>query len=454
MLKIVDTEEKFSEFLKVYQDSESILYPILSSRNQHILLNSICLLFVRIPGVKEGYEDYVLCFEHNEAQQLPAECLSKLESDKPKYVLDKKWLRHKLQLSNMIDLSIVRWIGTLKPIEVTETTTTAHALIYANFREYRYVNRAIPLLKYYESIEPLFSSLSNDISNARTMANGTVLPYFNEIMSENLRKIEANGLHVDVEEAKRHWSHSTIKNDVVNDCIYTDYNMLTITGRPSNKFGGINFAALNKKDQTRNIFTSRYGSDGVLVEFDYDACHLRLIADVVGYKFPPGSVHKYLAQYYGTDYEGSKKLSFTYLYGGVPKAIALIIPYFSAVNSYIEKVWSEFNNTNSILTNIYNRRLTREMLPDINRTTLFNYLIQILETESNMLMAQRVLQATENKKTKLVLYTYDSFLFDMHRDEVPFTEDLVKIFEAGGKFPVKVKIGSNYGSMKTVKDVQ
>ena len=39
------------------------------------------------------------------------------------------------------------------------------------------------------------------------------------------------------------------------------------------------------------------------------------------------------------------------------------------------------------------------------------------------------LQSIENMKTKLVLYTYDSFLFDMHKDEINFTKDLINIFE-------------------------
>jgi hypothetical protein len=451
MLKIIDTSEKFSDFLIVYKESDCVFYPILSNKNQHIFLNTICLLFVRILSTKQ---DYVLCFEHNEAQHLSTEVLSQLESDKYKYVIDKKHVRHKLQLSKMIDLSLIRWIKTLKPIEISETNTTAHALIYANFRDYRYVNRAIPILKYYQSIEQLFSSLTNDIFDAQSMVDSIVLSYFNEIMSENLRKIESNGLHINTEEAKRHWSDSSIEKNIVNDCIYTDYNMFTITGRPSNRFGGINFAALNKSDGTRDIFTSRYGTDGIMMEFDYDACHLRLIADIVGYAFPPGSVHKHLATYYGTDYEGSKKLSFTYLYGGVPKTIALVIPYFKAVNDYIDKIWTEFSDTNSLRTNIYTRQITKEMLPDITKTTLFNYLIQILETESNMLTVQRVLQSIENMKTKLVLYTYDSFLFDMHKDEISFTKDLVSIFESAGKFPVKVKIGATYGSMKIVKDIK
>ena len=41
---------------------------------------------------------------------------------------------------------------------------------------------------------------------------------------------------------------------VFSVCRYTEYNLYTSTGRPSNKFGGVNFAALNKEDGSRNSF--------------------------------------------------------------------------------------------------------------------------------------------------------------------------------------------------------
>ena len=255
MLKIIDTEQKFSEFLNIYKDFECIIYPILSDENKHIILNSICLLFIRLLN---NNEDYVLCFEHNEAQHLPIEVLIRLDSEKNKYVIDKKFIRHKLQLSHMIDLSLIHWINTLKPIEISKTTTSAHVLIYSNFRMFINVNRAIPILMYYQSIKQMFTNIEKDILDARTMVNNTELPYFNEIMSENLRKIEGNGLHIDLEEAQKHWTDIILTNNANNDFVYSEYNMYTITGRPSNRFGGINFAALNKSDDTRKIFTSRY----------------------------------------------------------------------------------------------------------------------------------------------------------------------------------------------------
>ena len=93
--------------------------------------------------------------------------------------------------------------------------------------------------------------------------------------------------------------------------VYSEYNIFTSTGRPSNRFGGTNFAALNKKDGSRKPYVSRY-KNGVLVEMDYDAYHLRLIGELIGYDFPKGSVHEHMAEFFGVDYEESKKLSFQY----------------------------------------------------------------------------------------------------------------------------------------------
>ena len=51
--------------------------------------------------------------------------------------------------------------------------------------------------------------------------------------------------------------------------VFSEYNLYTSTGRPSNRYGGVNFPALKKEDGTRESFTSRY-EKGSLVSYDYD----------------------------------------------------------------------------------------------------------------------------------------------------------------------------------------
>ena len=89
---------------------------------------------------------------------------------------------------------------------------------------------------------------------------------------------------------------------------------------------------LNKKDGSRKPYVSRY-KNGVLVEMDYrDTYHLRLIGERIGYDFPKGSVHEHIREFYGVDYEESKKLSFQYLYGFTPYEVSQLNPFFCKVD--------------------------------------------------------------------------------------------------------------------------
>ena len=55
-----------------------------------------------------------------------------------------------------------------------------------------------------------------------------------------------------------------------------------------------------------------------------------------------------------------------------------------------------------------------------------------------------------NKKTKLVLYGYDSFLFDFsQQDGVETLKDIKSILEEGKHF-TKSKMGLNYGEMQDI----
>ena len=47
-----------------------------------------------------------------------------------------------------------------------------------------------------------------------------------------------------------------------------------------------------------------------------------------------------------------------------------------------------------------------------NQTKMFNYVIQALETHTNVVMLEQILEYLSDKKTQIVLYTYDAFLFD------------------------------------------
>ena len=72
---------------------------------------------------------------------------------------------------------------------------------------------------------------------------------------------------------------------------------------------------MNKKDGSRDCFIPREGK--LYLQFDYDAYHVRLIGKMIHYDLPKTSVHQWLADQYGMDYDESKGRTFRILYGGV-----------------------------------------------------------------------------------------------------------------------------------------
>ena len=76
----------------------------------------------------------------------------------------------------------------------------------------------------------------------------------------------------------------------------------------------------------------------------------------------------------------------------------------------------------------------------MNPQKLMNYLMQSLETSRNITILKEVLRYLQNKKTKVVLYTYDALLFDFSKEDGKDTlEELKIILESGNKYPVKFK---------------
>ena len=292
------------------------------------------------------------------------------------------------------------------------------------------INRVIPILKHLEVCRKITSLLLDVVGRNKEDVNKS----YNDEILNNLSYMENNGIQT------------------TEGMVFSEYNIFTSTGRPSNRFGGTNFAALNKKDGSRKPYVSRFKS-GVLVEMDYDAYHLRLIGDRIGYEFPQGSVHEHMAKFYGVDYEESKKLSFQYLYGYIPHEVSQINPFFCKVEEYIKELWDSYNSNDFILSDIYSKRIYRKNLTDMNANKVFNYTIQLMETENNMKVLSELIPKIKDYKSKLILYSYDSFLLDFNmEDGLDYIMKVKEILEQRGKYPVKVSWGLNYHEMKDITE--
>ena len=79
----------------------------------------------------------------------------------------------------------------------------------------------------------------------------------------------------------------------------------------------------------------------------------------------------------------------------------------------------------------------------MNPQKLLNYLLQNLETSNNIVILWEILKLLRGKNTKLVLYVYDSFLFDVDINEKEVMFQIKDIFSKH-KLNIKTKKGTNY----------
>ena len=428
---IIESHEEWKKFIKEFGKYNSIVIPIQCDKNKHPLDTELCLLYVKL--LDGNLEEYVLPFRHSDAINLKDKYIKKTWTLRDVFTYDKKKLLHFVKWKNITDMQMHYYMSKNEPLPIDDITTNAHEYFYRTHYKTKNINCVIPIMKHIEWCRKLVDHLK--VTVFVKPGSKSVFKTYNDDVIGNLQYIERSGLQT------------------TNGMVYSEYNPYTATGRPSNRFGGMNFAALNKSDGSRKQFVSRFGKNGMLVEMDYDAYHLRLIGDVVDYKFPKGSVHEHMAKFYGVGYEKSKGLSFQYLYGHIPDDVLKKNPFFKKVQVYINEVWDQYKSSNSIKSDIYNKRIRKENLSNMNKNKVFNYLIQLTETESNMRMLTKLIPKIDGYKSKLILYSYDSFLFDFYMpDGLNFIHKVKKIIEQSGKFPVKVGKGWNYHEMKDITE--
>ena len=309
---IVDNEKILAELKVQYDSYNSIVIPLYSDIKKHRLNNRLSLLYIYILDTKKTF---IILANHSD-KLFNVDSLSFLNNDRIKYT-------YSTEIKNAVNIDALYYMSNLCNINKEELYTDSHTFFYNKYWKLDNVNDIIPVLKHIEYYDKIKDKILKVIDNENKIGFNE----YNNKVIKVFRNIENAGLAT------------------YNGYEFTKYNLWTITGRPSNSFNGINYAALNKEDGTREKYISRFDK-GKLVELDFDAYHLRLIAKMIGYdKIPDSSFHTYLGQYYfgktiitKDEYNESKSISFKILYGGVPKEFENI-PFFSKVKKHIFKIW-------------------------------------------------------------------------------------------------------------------
>ena len=428
---LVESIQQFESFLRAFESEDSFCIPILLDSRKHPVENEPSLLYFKL---LDSRKSYMLPINHSEVlvSNYPLE-----DNSKTIYTPDKKALLQVIDFNNVIDVGILNHFINNNSLDFMEMDTTSHNFFYA--RKYPNDNRLVPILKHFEKCEKIFDSVIETILQTKDLVGDKSFTFFNELVLDTLSNIESSGINT------------------VDGMKYSQYNIYTSTGRPSNRFGGVNYAAMSKEDGSRKKIVSRF-KDGKMLMFDYDAYHLRLIAKLIDYNFPNNiSVHEYLGkQYFGKDklteeeYGKSKEVSFRLLYGGIDKEFENI-PFFKNVKRYIFELWANYKNDGYIESAIAGKKLYFNNVEGINPQKIFNYMIQLYETEQNMIVSEKVFEFLSRLRTRFIMYTYDSFLFDVYSPEMPLVLKKIKeILESNGDFPVRSYTGSSYDDIKLI----
>jgi hypothetical protein len=416
MFWLVESDVQFEQFSNA--NWEKVFIEVIpNSYLYHPTQSGICALYIRPLISTKGF---IVPLSHSETLNINmTEINTMLQKFNSIYVRDKKEFLHYLPLKGLLD------INQQNPPYIPELLQTHH-IFNKRYPNKKDVNKIIPIVKHYEYCEEIYSNLKDKI-------NEKINEFYNNKSSMVFNAIERSGIRVDREKFESHF------HPIDGEYVYTQYNFKTLTGRPSNKFKGVNYAALNKENNSRESFIPR---NDIFVEFDIGAYHPTLLSKLVGFDFGNEDIHTAFAKMYGVEYKKAKELTFKQLYGGVFDQYKHL-EFFQKVQVYTDNLWKEFNEKGWIECPISKHRFEKEKLGEMKPQKLLNYLLQNLETAMNVHILWEIIKLLRNKKTKIVLYTYDSFLFDLSKEEEGILGDIEKLFNKH-KLQIKTCHGSNY----------
>jgi hypothetical protein len=178
------------------------------------------------------------------------------------------------------------------------------------------------------------------------------------------------------------------------------------------------------------------------VEFDISAYHPNIVGRLLAYDFGDVDVHQAFANLYGTSYKEAKEITFKQLYGGIFKEYEHL-EFFQQVKKFIDNNWEAFNNSGQVIVPISGYCLKKSELENMNPQKLFNYMLQNVESAMNTYILMDIHKLLKGRKTKIVLYTYDSFLFELGEGEESIENEIKQIFDKY-KLQTKTSYGKTY----------
>ena len=416
MFWLVESEAQFKEFSS-YSYKEAFVEILPFNNNNHPTQNNVCAVYIRPLVTTKGF---IVPISHSETSNINIDnIISLLTKIDTIYIRDKKEFLHYFPLKNLFDITLN------SPPYIQEFTQT-HEIFIKRYPNKKDINRIIPIVKHYEYCENTFNNLKDRI-------NEPINNFYNTKCSVVFNAVERSGLRINRHEFQQNF------HNIDSDYAHTQYNFKTLTKRPSNKFKGVNYAALNKDNNSRRCFIAR---NDVLCEFDIGAYHPTLLGKLIHWEWDKEDIHQSFAKMYGVDYQKAKELTFKQLYGGIFDKYK-DLEFFKKVQIYTDEIWNQFQNEGFIECPVSKYKFEKDKLENMKPQKLLNYLLQNLETSVNIRIMWDMFKLLKGKKTKLILYTYDSFLFDVCKEEKEVLKQIRQLFN-NWKLKIKISYGDTY----------
>ena len=418
MFWLIENNEQLTQ-LKAKGFKNVFIEPIWSNENVHPYHRGIQGFYIREVNYKKGF---IVVLQHSETTSCGMDEIYDLI-----YSFDEIFVRDRKAFINIAPSKLLSDIDFISPTDIPDSFP-CHEFFYRQYPNISNIGSIIPIVKHYERCETIF----NAVKHVFSMEKPPHFEFYNNKATNVFYWIEQEGIKVNPELFEQHFK----ANVTPWDHVYTCFNLKTTTTRPSNTYGGVNYMALDKKSGCREAFIPK---NDFLLEIDISAYHPTLAAQLVDYEFEDEDIHQAFADMYGVDYKKAKELTFKQLYGGVFKEYKEL-EFFKRVEKYIEDISSKEE---------YKCKSGYVFKTDMKPQKLFNYILQNMETYYNVLILEEMIHILKNSKTKIVHYTYDSFLLDVSKDEKYVILSLLAIFKKYG-FSTKVEAGPNYSSLERV----
>lgn len=445
MFWIVEEENQLN---KLSYSKPCFISVIPLNHNYHPKLTEVSLIYYKV----EGHKGYIFPINHNDGFSLDVELVKEFILKHPNiYVLDKKkilyFLGDKFKENNIIDINLLHLENTINQLELPDYKSIVANYIEGTFKSHPKLNSFIPITKHYEEQESIYSFIKSYIGNQLKST------YYNTDYIWNMYCVEKNGINLDRATLDQHYSLKIPQFSIRDNKILSQYNLYNFTSRPSNSFNGVNYAALNKTDGTRGFIIPE---EDYLFEFDMKSYHLFLSAKIIGFELPEGDIHTEFGKYYfgkeeltPEEYKKSKQLSFKQMNGGVFSQYKHV-PFWNKLEEHIKTLWIKIQE-NGYVELVCGRKIKLEEIIEPTPQKCWNYIIQNYETYCNILILKDLFVYLRDKKSKIIMYSYDAFLVDYKNEDGKFIlKEIKNIIENQG-FKSSVSYGINYNELKSIK---